>query len=256
MNIDLHWWKLGSWITHFMGWIWDVPPTDSFRKETIPKERWWQDLPRWVEDGAPQLRGTVVGLIKNWGIAWDIPNLMVVSCENHFFPPIFVAAGKIWSADKREPIWENVKPWSPLIDALLRAWCQTHTSSDCQPCQVEDTLGNGMILDLLKEVDGNGDGVIDFQAVLQSCSVCRGTTWIFVRHIYSIYVNHFESVDLFASDPGIFSSKSQNQMPLLPVLWRSPAPGVPSDDAGRKGPDRRQCPLRLGSEFRELGSPI
>jgi len=83
---------------------------------------------------------------------------------------------------------------------------------------VEDTLGNGMILDLLKEVDGNGDGVIDFQAVLQSCSVCRGTTWIFVRHIYSIYVNHFESVDLFASDPGIFSSKSQNQMPLLPVL--------------------------------------
>ena len=72
----------------------------------------------------------------------------------------------------------------------------------------------------------------------------------------SIYVNHFESVDLFASDPRIFSSKSQNQMPLLPVLWRSPAPGVPSDDAGRKGSDRRQCPLRLGSEFRELGSPI
>lgn len=34
----------------------------------------------------------------------------------------------------------------------------------------------------------------------------------------SIYVNHFESVDLFASDPGIFSSKSQNQMPLLAVL--------------------------------------
>jgi hypothetical protein len=39
--------------------------------------------------------------------------------------------------------------------------------------QVEETLGNGMILDLLKEVDGNGDGVIDFQA--QSCRVCRGT---------------------------------------------------------------------------------
>ena len=133
------------------------PPRIHSEKKTIPKERWWQDLPRWVEDGAPQLRGTVVGLIKNWGIAWDIPNLMVV--KNHFFPPIFVAAGKIWSADKREPIWENVKPWSPLIDALLRAWCQTHTSSDCQPCQVEDTLGNGMILDLLKEVDGNGDGV-------------------------------------------------------------------------------------------------
>eukprot|EP00439_Symbiodinium_sp_Y106_P061265 s1388_g9.t1 len=32
--------------------------------------------------------------------------------------------------------------------------------------QVEDTLGAGMIVELLKEVDGNGDGVIDFQVQL------------------------------------------------------------------------------------------
>ena len=42
----------------------------------------------------------------------------------------------------------------------------------CLDLQVEDTLGNGMILDLLKEVDGNGDGVIDFQATKLQC-VCR-----------------------------------------------------------------------------------
>eukprot|EP00438_Fugacium_kawagutii_P007277 Skav234425 [mRNA] locus=scaffold1656:141812:156149:- [translate_table: standard] len=29
--------------------------------------------------------------------------------------------------------------------------------------EVEESLGHGMIIDLLKEVDGNGDGVIDFQ---------------------------------------------------------------------------------------------
>ncbi|CAJ1370199.1 unnamed protein product [Effrenium voratum] len=32
---------------------------------------------------------------------------------------------------------------------------------------VEDTLGHGMIMELLKEVDGNGDGVIDFQEFMQ-----------------------------------------------------------------------------------------
>ena len=130
--------------------------------ESTPKEWWWQDLARWVEDGAPQLRGTVVGLVQNQGIAWDTLNVMVE--KNNVFSDCS-------HYSHSRPFWgkKNV----PLKNELL--WeIECEAPAHCLDLlQVEDTLGNGMILDLLKEVDGNGDGVIDFQA--QSCRVCRGT---------------------------------------------------------------------------------